>query len=74
MQKAIVIDRSSNYYLDPLNKLLSAGWLVDKMEAFHPALAVSSGGHSYGEKTKIDSGMILVILDDMGLEVNEEEE
>jgi len=72
MQKAIVVKRgNAGASIKELNQYLAAGWVVEKMEAFHPSHAVSSSGQGYSNLDMKDYGAILVIIEDLGVEDSE---
>jgi len=64
MQTAIIVDRNGSEKLD---RYLRKGWVVTSMAPFHPAVSVSSNAHSYSDCTKVDTGAILVIIEDLDI-------
>ena len=67
MQKALVIDRSGmTGDMKELNDYLAKGWVVEKMQPFHPSVAVATGS-TYSPRELKDRGALLVIIEDLGV-------
>lgn len=66
MQKALLVDLNERCQVENLNQFLSDGWVVEKMTAFHPSVAVATGSN-YSSPRVEDRGAILVIIENLGV-------